>query len=61
MSYDFEPTVLVSQAGLSGESLACETSTVQCTYFSGHHYVSFTFDKMVATYVSALLGTSLAS
>ena len=31
-----------------------ETTTVQCTYFSGHHYVSFTFDKMVTTYASVL-------
>ena len=30
--------------------------------FSGHHYVSFTFDKMVTTYASVLLlGTSLTS
>ena len=27
---------------------------MQCTYFSGHHYVSFTFDKMVTTYASVL-------
>ena len=31
-----------------------ETTTVQCTYFSGHHYISFTFDKMVITYASVL-------